>query len=421
MELTIIRRHCRGLLAMLLLVLSASVAWAQSSAVYTATGIDVDITGDIATLRDQALIEGQRKALQKVLADIAPADRVASLTLPSDDIISTWVQDFEIEQEKSSATHYIGRFTFRFLADPVQQYLAGNRVEFAQTQTKRLLVLPVYTDETGNSNLWGPANLWLAQWSLKAPNVSLVPMVLPTGDVSDTSTLSATQALAGDLPRLTALAQRYGAGDVLVTEVKASPPGADGKQNFAISATRYGREAPNSFTDSVSGDATTIDDLLGQSADRTIAWVQGQWKQANLVDASKQSTMTIEVPVGNLKQWVDIKKQLGGVPSLKSVRLISLTRTLAILDISFLGDLPQFQRALAQQDLSLAMAIGDPTKGTLRQDANASATVLPEPAPLPMPMNQPPQNQPPLNQPPLNQPAVPGSEPAVPDQPAVPQ
>jgi len=406
MELTIIRRRCRGLLAMLLLMLSANVAWAQAGAVYTATGIDVDVTGDIATLRDQALLQGQRKALQKVLSDIAPAERVAALTLPSDDVISAWVQDFEIEQEKSSATHYIGRYTFRFLADPVQQFLAGNRVEFAQIQTRRLLVLPIYTDETGNSNLWGPANLWLAQWSLKAPNVSLVPMILPTGDVSDTTTLSATQALAGDLPRLTALAQRYGAGDVLVTEVKASPVGADGKQNFAIAATRYSREAPNSFTDSLSGDATTIDDLLGQSADRTISWVQDQWKQANLVDASKQSTMTIEVPVSNLQQWVNIKKQLGGVPSLKSVRLISLTRTLAILDISFLGDLPQFQRALAQQDLSLAMAIGDPTKGTLRQDANASVSQPPQPAPLPVPMNQP---------------AIPSSEPAVSNQPAVPQ
>jgi hypothetical protein len=409
MELTIIRRHCRGLLAMLLILLSASAAWAQAGTIYTATGIDVDVTGDIATLRDQALIEGQRKALQKVLSDIAPAERVASLTLPSDDVISTWVQDFEIEQEKSSATHYIGRFTFRFLADPVQQFLAGNNVEFAQIQTKRLLVLPIYTDETGNSNLWGAANLWLAQWSQKAPNASLVPMMLPTGDVSDTSTLTATQALAGDLPRLTALSQRYGAGDVLVTEVKASAPGADGKETLAITATRYSREAPNSFTDSVSGDAAAIDDLLAQAADHTITWVQGQWKQANLVDASKQSNMTIEVPVTNLKQWVDIKRQLGGVPSLKSVRLVSLTRTLAVLDISFLGDLPQFQRALAQQDLSLAMAIGDPTKGTLRQDANASATLPTQPMPMPM------------NQPPLNQPAAPSAEPAVPSQPAVPQ
>ena len=406
MELTIIRRHCRGLLVALLLVLSASAAWAQSGTVYTATGIDVDVTGDIATLRDQALLEGQRKALQKVLADIAPADRAASLTLPSDDIISSWVQDFEIEQEKTSATRYIGRFTFRFLADPVQQYLAGNRVEYAQIQTKRLLVLPIYTDEVGNSNLWGATNLWLGQWSLKAPNVSLVPMILPTGDVSDTTTLSATQALAGDLPRLTALAQRYGAGDVLVTEVRAAPVRDDGMQDFTVTATRYSREAPASFTDTVTGDPATIDELLAQSADRAIAWVQGQWKQANLVDASKQSTMTVEVPVTNLKQWVDIKKQLGGVPSLKSVRMVSLTRTLAVLEIGFVGDLPQFQRSLAQQDLSLATAIGDATKGTLRQDANASVSQPPAPAPLPTQMDPS---------------AVPGSEPAVPDQPAVPQ
>lgn len=406
MELTIIRRHCRGLLALLLLVLSTGLASAQSGQVYTATGIDVDIQGDIATLRDQAMLEGQRKALQKVLSDIAPPERAAALTLPSDDVISTWVQDFEIEQEKTSATRYIGRFTFRFMADPVQQYLAGNSVQFAQVQTKRLLVLPIYTDEAGNSNLWGPTNLWLATWSLKAPNVSLVPMQLPTGDVSDTEALSATQALAGDLPRLTALAQRYGAGDVLVTEVRAAPPGADGKQNFAITATRYSRESPQSFTDSYSGDPATIDDSLAQCADRTIAWVQSQWKQANLVDASKQSTMTIEVPITTLRQWVDIKKQLGGVPSLKSVRMVSLTRSLAILDISFLGDVPQFQRSLAQQDLSLATALGDPSKGTLRQDPNASVSQPPAPAPLPSQMNQP---------------AVPGSDPAVPTQPAVPQ
>jgi hypothetical protein len=406
MELTIIRRHCRGLLMVLLLAISAGAAWAQAGQIYTASGIDVDITGDIATLRDQALIEGQRKALQKVLTDIAPADRAASLTLPSDDIISSWVHDFQIEEEKTSATRYIGRFTFRFMADPVQQFLATNDVAFAQAQTKRLLVLPVYTDETGNSTLWGQANLWLAQWSLKAPNVSLVPMILPTGDVSDTTTLSATQALAGDLPRLTALAQRYGAGDVLVTEARASPAGEDGQQTLAVTATRYSREAPQSFSDSVAGDAGMIDDLLAQSADRTIAWVQGEWKQANLVDASKQSTMTVEVPISNLRQWVDIKRQLGGVPSLKSVQLVSLTRTLAILDISFLGDLAQFQRSLAQQDLSLATAIGDPGKGTLRQDANASASQPPAPAPLPTQMNQPP---------------APGSEPAVPSQPAVPQ
>ncbi len=393
-------RLCRGLLMALILALSPASAWAQAGAVYTATGIDVDVTGDIATLRDTALLQGQRLGLQKVLAQIAPAERVQALTLPSDDVISTWVQDFEIEQEKTSATHYIGRFTFRFLADPVQQFLASNNVSFAQVQSKRLLVLPIYTDETGTSTLWGPGNLMMLPWGAKAPSASLVPMVLPSGDIADSTTLTATQALAGDLPRLTALVQRYGAGDVLVMEVKASPVATDGMETLSIAATRYGRSATTRFTDSVSGDAATLEDLLTQSVDRTIAWVQGQVRDANLVDASKQTSLTLDIPLAGLKQWVDIKRQLGGVPSLKSVRLVSLTKTLAVLDVSFLGDVPQFQRALADQDLSLDSVIG--SKATLRQQPGAGGG-LPAPAA------------------PAADPMVPGSQPAVPDQPAIPQ
>lgn len=402
MAFPVFRRLCRGLLMVVVLGLPAAAAWAQAGAIYTATGIDVDVTGDIATLRDQALIEGQRLGLQKVLTQIAPAERVQGLTLPSDDVISTWVQDFEIEQEKIAATRYVGRFTFRFLAEPVQQYLAGNNVSFAQVQTRRLLVLPIYTDETGASTLWGPGNLLMLPWGAKAPSASLVPLVLPSGDLADSTTLSATQALAGDLPRLGAVAQRYGAGDVLVVEVKAAPVGEDGIETFAIAGTRYGRSATTRFTDSVSGAAAAMEELLGQSVDRTIAWIQGQVREANLVDASKQSAMTLDVPLTSLKQWVDIKRQLGGVPSLKSVRLVSLTKTLAVLDIAFLGDVAQFQRSLAEQDLALDVMPGN--KGMLRQQPGASGA-LPAPSAAE----------------PGALPVVPGGQPAVPDQPAVPQ
>jgi hypothetical protein len=417
MAFKVFRRLCRGLLMVVVLSLSPSLysggaAWAQAGAVYTATGIDVDVTGDVATLRDQAVLQGQRLGLQKVLAQIAPPDRVQALTLPSDDVISTWVQDFEIEQEKASATHYIGRFTFRFLADPVQQFLAGNNVAFAQAQTKRLLVLPIYTDETGSSTLWGPANLLMLPWGAKAPNVSLVPLVLPSGDISDSTALSATQALAGDTQRLAALAQRYGAAEVMVTEVKAAPVGPDGMQSFAVSATRYGRGATTQFNDTVSGDPATMEALLGQTADRTINWVQGQVRETNLVDASRQTAMMVDVPLTSLKQWVDIKKQLGGVPSLKSVRLVTLTKAMAVLDIAFLGDVPQFQRQLAQQDLALDLQ--GPNKGLLRQDAGANTGgSLPAPAPMPAPVAPSPA--------PSDGSYLAPSEPAVPAQPAVPQ
>lgn len=411
------RRLCRGLLAVAILGistgvgvgLSADAARAQAGAVYTATGIAVDVTGDIATLRDQALIEGQRLGLQEVLKQIAPAERVETLTLPSDDVISSWVQDFQIEEEKTSATRYIGRFTFRFLADPVQQYLATNSVAFAQPQTQRLLVIPIFTDESGTSSLWGPSNLLLLPWGAKAPTASLVPLVLPSGDVSDVTTLSATQALGGDTQRLAALAQRYGAAEVLVTEVKAMPVRPDGMQDFSVAATRYGRTATTQFADTVTGDPSDIEPILGQAVDRTIGWVQGQVREANLVDASRQSSMTVDVPLTGLRQWVDIKKQLGGVPSLKSVQLVSLTKTMAVLNIVYLGDITQFQRSLAQQ--SLALDVFGPSKGTLRQDASLNTGGgLPMPAPMPAP--------PPT---PSTEGYLAPSEPAVPDQPAVPQ
>ena len=89
MAFTVIRRLCRGRLTAAILACAAAflalpggAAWAQAGAIYTATGIDVDVTGDIATLRDQALLQGQRLGLQKVLAEIAPAERVQALVEP---------------------------------------------------------------------------------------------------------------------------------------------------------------------------------------------------------------------------------------------------------------------------------------------------------------------------------------------------
>ena len=236
-------------------------------------------------------------------------------------------------------------------------------------------MLPIYTDEAGNSNLWGPTNLWLAPWSLKAPNVSLVPMVLPTGDVSDTDGLVGDPG-AGRRPAApdragAALRRGRRAGDGSARLAARRRRQAEFRDHRHALQPRSAAAASPTASRAIRRPSTS---LLAQSADRTIAWVQSQWKQANLVDASKQSTMTVEVPIATLKQWVDIKKQLGGVPSLKSVRMVSLTRSLAILDISFLGDVPQFQRSLAQQDLSLATALGDPSKGTLRQDPNASVS-----------------------------------------------
>ena len=69
----ILRRSVPVLAAGLWVV--ASPAWAQQD-VFVATGVPVDITGDLATLRDQAMMQAQRDAFRKILAQIAPAQEI---------------------------------------------------------------------------------------------------------------------------------------------------------------------------------------------------------------------------------------------------------------------------------------------------------------------------------------------------------
>lgn len=386
-----------------------TAALAQQADVYSASGITVDLTGDIATLRDQALQQGQRLALQKVLSDIAPPDKVAGLTLPDDATIGRWVQDFQIEDEKASATHYIGRFTFRFAAQPIRDFLSEKGVDFAQAPSKKMLVVPIFTDETGASVLWGANNQWLHAWATRPSADGLVPIVAPSGDLEDSNAISATQALAGDQARLSALAQRYGAGDILVTEAKLSPAGADGKRNLNIAVTQYGIEGTKTYKDSITGAADGVDQLLAEGVDHVSGMVGQSWKSQNLLNPNQQNELTLDVPLDNLKQWIEVKKRLGGVNLLKGVRLVSLKPSLAVLDITYLGDSGQLSRSLAQNGLTLTDTGGD--TGSLSLAAGAAPAADQQPAPQ--------QTQPQAAPAPAA--PAPGNQPAVPDQPAVPQ
>src|SRR3569623_1590752 len=171
--------------------LGAAPAAAQQN-VYVAAGISVDITGDLATLREQAMLKAQREGLMKVLSTIASADDVKAVPLPNDDTITSWLQDFEIEEEKTSASRYIGRFSFRFMAVPIRQFLADQGVAYAETESKAVLVLPVYTTETGDTELWGPTNPWFAAWASRQQPPGQVPIKTPVGDLPDTNAIGAT-------------------------------------------------------------------------------------------------------------------------------------------------------------------------------------------------------------------------------------
>lgn len=340
--------------------------------VYVASGVPVDVTGDAATLRDQAVLVAQREALKKILAEIAPADQVAGLQLPSDDQIGAWVSDVEIEEEKMAATHYVGRYTIRFAAAPIQEFLGSEGIAFAETRSKQVLIIPIFTDETGNTGLWGPTNQWLAAWTTRPAGNALVPILVPRGDLDDQNTLSATEALGGNEPKLEFMGERYQAGDVIVAEAQMSPATPEGKRTLSLNVTRHGADGTESFKDALTGDAADPDGLLTQGVATVQSMLEGAWKDANLVDPNKRAEIAVHVPLAGIEQWVAIKRRLGQVSLIKGVNLKELAKSGAELEISYAGDEAQFIRALSQADLNLVPS-GE-GMATLTLGASSTAT-----------------------------------------------
>jgi hypothetical protein len=349
-------RNLASVLALAALLGAASLGAHPAAAqqnVYVAAGIPVDITGDLATLREKAMLQAQRQGLEKVLSTIASAEDLKHVTLPGDDEITSWVQDFEIEEEKTSAARYIGRFTFRFMADPIRQFLTDQGIAYAETESKAVLVLPVYTTETGDTELWGPTNPWFAAWASRQQQPGLVPIKTPVGDLPDTNAISATQALAGDKPRIQALADRYAVGDVMVAEAALQPPSPDGKRILALTVASYGVDQVQNLKDQVVSDTGDVDQLMRDGVEKVAELVQNSWKQENLVDPNSRATVQVHVPFTTLAQWVAVKRHLAQVNLIKSVNLTHLSRNGADIELTYLGDEVQFIRALNQADLMI--------------------------------------------------------------------
>jgi Uncharacterized protein conserved in bacteria (DUF2066) len=327
---------------------------------YTVSDIDVDVTADSAVAaRDQAILLAQRSAYDKLLLQVADTDAATALPQLSNEQIADLVEDFDVVSERSSTVRYIGKFNFHFRADAVRRLLEENGIRYAVLTSPPVLVLPVLTAD-GQSMLWSDANGWFVAWQSHPTAGSLVPVKLPLGDLSDMGAIDASDALAGDIAKLTPLTLHYGAQSVLVLEATLATDPASNTGKLALAARRYDFHGlVESFEDEVDGAGNDLDQLYGQAIDRVMQRIQIAWKQQNLVSSSVQQTIDVAVPIADYAAWLLIRRRLAQVNTIQRVEMRSLRLDLARLEITYVGDLAQLQQALGTRSLALTDDGGD--------------------------------------------------------------
>jgi hypothetical protein len=325
---------------------------------YTAT-VKVDATADnAADARRLARIDGQRKALDAVVAKLSGSTDTSKLPRLDDNAITSLVDSFEVADEHMSAVRYLADYTFHFRAAKIRRLMRDAGIGRAEAAAKALVILPVYRDGAAPV-LWDDPNPWREAWAKRPAGSGPVRLVVPLGGVADLSTLDAQQAVSGDAQALQAIAQQNGGNAALVA--LATPERQDGRlAALAIEIKRYeqGRLADSQSERVEAKPGESSEALIARAANALAGGLESG--NGKLADANAQAaaSLTASVPITDLGEWVAMRQRLAAVPAVRKVELLSLSRREAKIAITYRGTPDELKSSLAGADLELGG--GDP-------------------------------------------------------------
>lgn len=335
-------------------------AWAARD-VYEVRAVEVDVSSESATeARKIALEQGAGIAFRKLLERLtlkADHDRLPDLRREE---IAGFVRDFGVSDEKTSATRYLAKLSYRFKRAEVRQLLADFNLQFAETLSKPVLVLPVY-QEAGALSLWDDPNPWRDAWNRGDLSGDLVPLRHPLGGLNDISAIGPEQAIQGDRERMQAISDRYGTSAVIIAFARLELDADLARRRLEVFVTRYDHD-PEPFTDELryhQNEGETIEGLLGRASVGVSAHIENHWKQVNLLNLNQKSVASIAIPITGLKDWLNVEKRLKSVALVRKYDLVLLSLDEARINLYYLGGPDQLQVSLGQADLTMVSEDGE--------------------------------------------------------------
>jgi hypothetical protein len=127
-------RGRRNVQILLLAMAVVAAAPARAETFLTVSDVPVDVTAkDAAAARDQAIATAQSKAFDKLVKEMVASPADQARIHPSQQEIESFVQDFGVENERTSAVRYIGVYDVRFRESLVRKYLADSGISAVAT------------------------------------------------------------------------------------------------------------------------------------------------------------------------------------------------------------------------------------------------------------------------------------------------
>ena len=239
-----------------------------------------------------------------------------------------------------------------YVAGRVQALLSSAGIPYVTRRSDPILVVPV-TEAAGVTEAWQEASPWRAAWYDGIETATVAVLALPLADLADIAAAPPTAIAAGDRPALDALGARYGSATVIVAIARTADPALAGwvevelrrADDWPLPIFRTTVDVPPE------GDPTVA---LAAVVPQAVLAIEDDWKRRTAAEVSRVTTLPVTVPLADLAGWVQIRRDLTGLPEVRTVRVDSFTQREARVTVGYLGDLERLVAAVAQVGLSLA-------------------------------------------------------------------
>jgi len=324
------------------------------TSVFAVQGVAVDVTDtDATTAKNKALIEVQVKAFRMLAERIGSPEIVAAVEAMEEKDILPFLRSLSIEQESISPGRYQGKLTVRFLSAKVKPFYSEFGVRVVSEQGPAFLVLPIWKSATG-PQLWED-NPWRRAWVDLRAEQSLVPVIVPLGDLDDSEIISAQDVLAEDALKLEAIRRRYDVNAVLVAYAQPAEGGG-------IHATLNGNTPLGRITfDKIYTAEEATTEASAGLATRRFHGVMVEKYRSNSVKADSRSnrqSLSVAVPFSRPSEWSRLRSRILATPGVVGLDVSSLGGDGAVVKLVVTGEIESLEDKFRSIGLLLSRAGG---------------------------------------------------------------
>ena len=331
----------------------------KANQVYTVSNIQVDARAASATnARQVAIWEAHAIGLKRLLRRLTlPEDWQRLPNISGKDALKFSIS-YAADEERNSATRYIGRISVRFIPDKVRAVLEQSQIPFGDVQISPILVIPIFDLPNARRLIWDEENAWRKAWERSDIGEALTPFILPVGDIEDIQIVPRGIALLEQRERLFQLAKRYRAHRVLLAFAQLTEIELKGKTSYALGvkldllSARGDRDEQMQFETSSIKDVASLNANAVESILRMTALA---WKRQVIVYHDESSTNEIIVHFDSIGEWQNILSLLNQVPILKNYQIKRIDNQSAQIEISHFGTKDVFALALKQKNFILTI------------------------------------------------------------------